>query len=162
MIDFLLTHQYVQSEHCPHQVWQVVVGTGMGLNFSGELSDSAFYIMAEKWTIGSHHTLESAGVLGYWRFKDDILAAVKSDKFEPFRAWLEHMEVRAGSFRLEVETVSQNEVTFLDLCLRVQVHHGADSGENFTIGFAPHFMPRRLGRLSSDFQRTMRLDKSCS
>eukprot|EP00438_Fugacium_kawagutii_P033550 Skav211084 [mRNA] locus=scaffold2002:133662:134778:- [translate_table: standard] len=118
VIDFLLKHQYVQSDFCPQQMWQVVVGTGMGLNFSGELSDAAFYTMAEKWAISDPDIFGLAGILGYWRFKDDILIIVRSDCLRSFRSWFEQWKRRAGSFALEVDTISQDETVFLDLDLQ--------------------------------------------
>ena len=87
----------------------------MGLNFSGELSDAAFYAMAERWMMDNPGTFDSAGILGYWRFKDDILVVVKQDHLSPFKAWYEHMKEKSGSFKLEVETVNQDQATFLDL-----------------------------------------------
>eukprot|EP00438_Fugacium_kawagutii_P000047 Skav211389 [mRNA] locus=scaffold8085:1910:3208:+ [translate_table: standard] len=177
VIDFLLTHQYVQSDFCPQQMWQVVVGTGMGLNFSGELSDAAFYTMAEKWAISDPDIFGLAGILGYWRFKDDILIIVRSDCLRSFRNWFEQWKRRAGSFVLEVDTISQDETVFLDLDLQRRTNVGADGEASFTIAFSPHFKTtslgvplshnsshpwhvhaswpfaelRRLGRLSSDF-----------
>ena len=63
VIDLLLTYQFVKSDHLPHRVWQVCVGTGMGLKFSGELSDAAFFTMAEEWMLAEPGKLETFGVL---------------------------------------------------------------------------------------------------
>ena len=145
VIDFLLSHQYVRSEHFPQSVWQVIVGTGMGLNFSGELSDAAFYAMAERWMMDNPGTFDSAGILGYWRFKDDILVVVKQDHLSPFKAWYEHMKEKSGSFKLEVETVNQDQATFLDLDLHVQTRKGVNGEPTFCIAFEPHFKKTSLG-----------------
>lgn len=43
------------------------------------LQEAAFYIMAEKWMIDSPGVFDSSGILGYWRFKDDILVVLRSE-----------------------------------------------------------------------------------
>eukprot|EP00959_Pyramimonas_sp_CCMP1952_P117214 2450036-Pyramimonas_sp.AAC.1 len=36
--EFLLDHQYIIRDFFPYQLWKVIVGSGMGMNCSGDLS----------------------------------------------------------------------------------------------------------------------------
>lgn len=145
VIDFLLTYQFVKSDYLPHRVWQVCVGAGMGLNFSGELSDAAFFTMAEEWMLVEPGKLETFGVLKYWRFKDDILVIVKAECLQNFRECFQQMKQRAGSFALEVESISFNSVTFLDIDLWTAEHAHSHDRTTVSIRYKPHFKKTSLG-----------------
>ena len=44
---WLLSHQYVTSPHHPGRLWEVVVGSGMGLKHSSAVADAALLILGE-------------------------------------------------------------------------------------------------------------------
>ena len=67
---FLLDHQLVDLQQQAGCVRKVVKGSGMGMNFSGELSDLAFYHERERWLL---RNLQRFVLKLYLSFKDDLL-----------------------------------------------------------------------------------------
>jgi hypothetical protein len=67
---FLCENQYIGNPFDAESLWQVEVGTGMGLNHSGEVSDFAFWSASERLMLPLLHTFD---IDGWWRFKDDML-----------------------------------------------------------------------------------------
>ena len=43
LLSTILDCQYVTCDTCPDVVWKVLVGSGMGLQCSGEVSDAAYF-----------------------------------------------------------------------------------------------------------------------
>ena len=90
----LCEHQYVVNKAFKSRVWHVLNGTGMGRGHSGEVADVAFFHDVEQTTC-SEESLQNASVLGYWRFKDDILALVAEVPLAV--QWIQSMK-RASTF----------------------------------------------------------------
>lgn len=79
--EHILSTQYVRlpiapeySSHC----WQVMCGSGMGLSFSGEVSDASFARQREIGFIDTPELCEGLGISFYARFKDDIFGIADS------------------------------------------------------------------------------------
>lgn len=71
---FLLTHQYIVSDREQHsgRLWQVVKGTGMGLQHSSELANLALLLLVEEGFAISRIVQERFGIVCYFRYFDDI------------------------------------------------------------------------------------------
>ena len=82
---------------------------------SGDVADACFYSMVEKEMI-SASDFERAGVLDWYRFRDDCLFLVQLG--QGFKAALEKMKRLADLFELKVESVSTVEMRYLDLMVR--------------------------------------------
>ena len=122
----------------------MLVGTGMGLNFSGDLSDAAFYQMSESWFIHDMAVKTQAAILMYVRFKDDVFMILRDGHFRAFCDFMEKWRSKAGSFKLTVEAISRSRLTVLDLDLEI-TQHMAQDGKKYRVGFKPHFKPTSLG-----------------
>ena len=131
LVEYILDTQYVVTPCFPGKVYKVRRGAGMGLLCSGELCDSTFYKTVEEQILGN---LDRWGVIGYFRFRDDILVIIDS----PYSTRLDFvysLKAKSTVWKLKVETVSKSEVCFLDMrifkgdrwratkCLDVTIHH---------------------------------------
>ena len=110
-LTFVLQNQFVTTPEFPDKVWRCRVGTGMGLQHSGDLCDLTFYMKAEKWFM-EDNVLEDFGVLLYQRYRDDIII-VYTDRSGIYD-FVRELKRRAGYFRLKVEAVSKQMVPFLE------------------------------------------------
>ena len=72
---FLLRYQFVQCGAFKRFSWRVLHGTGMGLTHSGEVADMAFFRTSEV-DLMTSAVLCSHGILGAYKFKDDIIASI--------------------------------------------------------------------------------------
>jgi len=73
-IDFLLSSQFLrlENDHDASSTWQVIIGSGMGLPHSGEISDAALYSCMEA-RILNQEALSRYSIVKYLRYRDDIL-----------------------------------------------------------------------------------------
>ena len=110
----ILAHQYVRLDGDTDCAYRVVTGSGMGMLCSGEVSDAAFYSMAERRTVLLPHFRRRFQISFYGRFKDDIILVCGARK-EELRNLLEEMRASAGEFRLQVESVSAHSAVMLDI-----------------------------------------------
>ena len=69
-VDYLLSYQYLKV--ADGSVHQVVVGSGMGLLSSDDISSYSFYMLVETWILEAA-TIAKYGILLFLRFKDDAL-----------------------------------------------------------------------------------------
>ena len=145
VIQFHLCHQYVGSSQLPGKVWRVLVGTGMGLNFSGDLSDAAFFSMSKDGFINNPRIREQTGILMYARYRDDVFIVLKDGWHRAFCDLMEKWRVRAGGFKLTVEAISKSGLTVLDLDLEITRYTAEDGCCKYKIGYKPHFKPTSLG-----------------
>ena len=130
---FLLDSQFIKSDIIDG-IWQVKMGTGMGLKHSGELTDWIFYNAIEKeWNI-NEHVVNHHHILQQWRFRDDIL--VLAGDRQKAKEFFWGMKARSQYFALEVETFSSRSVVYLETFTR-------KDGDRFRI--SPHFKPTNLG-----------------
>ena len=115
-IHFVLGSQFLSLEgDDAEEVYQIIIGSGMGMLSSDELSNFLFYKMVEEWCL-DQNTRDEYGILLYLRFKDDIFIAFEGDEAKPF---LFEMKRRSSFFKLKVDSFSRAEVNMLDLCVKV-------------------------------------------
>ncbi len=81
----LLNHQYV-SHPITCELFQVIIGTGMGLPHSGEFANGSLYQTMESSNI-SHSVLNNFQVRRYWRYRDDALILANSEIIADFTPW---------------------------------------------------------------------------
>ena len=62
-----------------HRTWKVAIGSGRGLIASGDLSDGAFTAEVELKTVLRNEFRRRFGVRLYYRFNDDICAAIAAE-----------------------------------------------------------------------------------
>ena len=74
---FLLSAQYVQSKLLPDQLFQTVVGSGMGLIHSPDVTNYALYMQAEKDFLCTYNVREKYGLIDAIRYFDDLLIIFK-------------------------------------------------------------------------------------
>ena len=85
----------------------------MGLQCSGELVDSTFFKTVEE---GILPQLDRWRIVGYFRFKDDILVICDSPR-EVLLDFVSTLKKASSVWKLKVESVTQTEARFLDLRL---------------------------------------------
>ena len=113
-----LSSQYITNDG---DLFQVVVGAGMGVMYSGDLCDLVFYWGTERGLLDNNNILRKLGIVQYMRYKDDILILCDNDVVQRGRM-LRAMRKRSGVWKLKLEQVSSNDVTFLDLHIQKSRH----------------------------------------
>ncbi len=78
MVAFILNSQYVRVKG-RRGIWKVISGSGMGLLYSGELSDYVFYDSVEKLYISRNEIRGKYNIKFYGRCKDDLLIVLGGD-----------------------------------------------------------------------------------
>ena len=91
----------------------------MGLVCSGEVSDLAFLELVEKPFLLKQEHREEFGIVGYCRFKDDLLLITRGSLAKSSEL-ISRMRSLSGPFKLKVESVSKTCVNMLDVTLFVQ------------------------------------------
>lgn len=106
-IGFLLDNQYVRNPHT-NATFKVVLGTGMGLPHSGELSDCAISTTMEGQFV-TESNLRQYRIRRYWRYRDDILILCNSNDSCTAQPSDFVSELRRRTFyRLKVEQVASS------------------------------------------------------
>ena len=114
-LHFLLTSQYVRLSHDPVDTcFGVTKGRGMGLIMSGDVSDLAFYELAEHDFATVPDTVSNLVVVAYFRYKDDVLIILRGEQSER-RSFIHKWIDRALPFVLQIESTSTKEVVMLDV-----------------------------------------------
>jgi len=144
VIHFLTYHQYIGSPVIDangyRRFWHVKCGSGMGCNFSSELSDAAFYFGAEVNFTLLQRFRRDHRCLAYFRFRDDILAVVHrvDGSVVAFAEdWRAGMATQGCPWELEKWQISSLGINFLD------VHLYFDSSGS--IQYKPYIKPTSLG-----------------
>ena len=109
--DFLLGTQYVEVLGL---FAKVKVGSGMGEEHSGAMSDYCFYKRCEKYFLLSEIVREKYKIYCYVRYRDDFLVISSAPK-ELTREFCDELKKHAKPFLLEVESISSFSCTMLDL-----------------------------------------------
>ena len=124
VILFLCYHQYIGSDTINaagrRRVWHVICGSGMGCNFSSEVSDTAFYFGGERRFVLNQAIRKRFHVLAYFRFRDDILAVVQrvdGSTVKFVEAWRSHLRITECAWKLEKWQISSVGLNFLDVNL---------------------------------------------
>lgn len=112
-------------------------GSGMGLLFSGELSDLCYYLAAEKHFALDQDVANHFGLDLWLRYKDDILVGFHSDRAMQVN-FFECLRRESKYFLVEVEQFGQA-VPMLD----IWVSRPFDSDR---LGFAPYEKPTSIRR----------------
>ena len=116
-VELVLSNQFVaHSREENAQIFHVHKGSGMGLVASGEISDITFFSMVEKDFILCDKIREQYEIMGYYRFKDDILLMVGGTA-KTRRDLIFQMRERSKFFILEVESVSPEAAPMLDVLI---------------------------------------------
>ncbi len=115
---FILENQYISAHLFPKQLWRVVVGSGMGLKCSSDVSDAAFLHAVELCGLSllSQASRQRFGIISYTCYRDNLLFVCKPD-FERIRSLKFHIENHILLYKGQVEEASHIGVTFLDLNL---------------------------------------------
>jgi hypothetical protein len=115
VIEFLLDSQYIADPMLQDRLFKAVIGTGIGLNHSGELSDWILFAIAEKHLLTTM-MMQRHHIRKWWRFKDDIL--ILSDCMEEARAFVKNFMVSAKYYKAICDRVahaSAGAIEFLDI-----------------------------------------------
>ncbi len=78
MLTFIFKSQHIMPDFVdPAEglAWRARCGSGMGLICSGEVADCTLFFLAEEWFVRSPAVQKEFGLVGCWRFKDDVLLA---------------------------------------------------------------------------------------
>ena len=116
LLDEVLRSQHVRLVNHNNAAWRVMVGSGMGIVCSGEVSDAAFLKMAEIGFILDPSTRTKYSILHYSRFKDDgliILGGSSASRLE----FMREFKRRSRFFKIVVESISETCATMLDVSL---------------------------------------------
>ncbi|MDP7647116.1 MAG: hypothetical protein QGH82_03460 [Candidatus Woesearchaeota archaeon] len=140
-LKFILDNQYITAHLFPQQWWRVVVGSGMGLKCSSDVSDAAFLHAIELSGLGllSSRAAERFGIISYSRYRDNLLFVLKPD-FEKIRSLKANIQSNIVPYAGTLEEASHIGITFLDLNI-VKDHRWKSSG---FVSFNPYFKPTSL------------------
>lgn len=114
LVMFILQTQFVTVDGRPGRAYRVDRGTGMGLSFSGDLSNLTFHDLVEKWATSAQVRADHR-IWYYGRYMDDGLIIADADpaRYGPF---LDGIRSRASScFEVVFETPTSKPIMFLDL-----------------------------------------------
>ena len=116
---FVLRHQYIIKDEADVEdgvIWRVIIGSGMGLLCSPEVSNLAFYALAEKpWALVP--AVASRFQMAYYgRFMDDIIVIIAGDPASRVQ-WATEYKHRSSFFRITCDSVSIDTAVMLDLVL---------------------------------------------
>ena len=116
LVRFVLESQYVilDGRAVDDIIYQVTCGTGMGIGCSGDISNAAFFAMAERSWAVDPRIQASHGVCGYFRYMDDLLIVVNGTSLQR-QKFLRGLRERARFFRIQVESITSESVDYLDL-----------------------------------------------
>ena len=134
-IEFCLSNQFVESPHLPGRAWQVQEGSGMGSICSGELSDWAFFQLAEEAWATNRKVMHDHTVRLYLRYRDDIFIIVGEGWTEWYNYCKRFMQLAKMAYELKIESIDGDGCNFLD----VQLFKLPSNGEFTRIGFKPFF-----------------------
>ncbi len=130
----------------PDAAWRVKIGTGMGLTFSGDLSDITFYFLSEHLFMTSLEVQRRFNIEIYVRFKDDLLFIAHPSESDPdlMLNFVEEVRRRSRDFRLKCEGISCASMSYLDLMLSFST-----VGDRVIVKWGPYSKPTSLNRLLS-------------
>ena len=94
---FLVGSQYIKSHD--GQIFKVVIGSGMGLLSSDDISSYLFYCMVEKWLL-TEQVRAKYGLMCYMRFKDDLFYCLDSS-YEVRMVFWHELRTHARFFKIK-------------------------------------------------------------
>ena len=113
LADHILKHQYIRTGKS-RQLHRVIKGSGMGLIFSGEVSDFVLYCLLELSFLLVPSVQAKFRISGVFRFKDDLMLFVDGPRWS-IDALIRVMQVKSKFFKLKLESCCTNSARFLDL-----------------------------------------------
>ena len=109
---WLLSHQFVTSPHHPGRLWEVVVGSGMGLKHSSAVADATLLVLGEVTFALKASVCDAHQVSNYCRFRDDIFFTGEVRSLA--REFFGEIKTRiAAVFDVEMVEVSMSNVDML-------------------------------------------------
>ena len=125
MCEVVLAAQYITVPGYHREHFRVIVGSGMGLTASGEISDCCLVHMTEVPTFLNDRFRDRFAVKLYCRFKDDIIFCLGAQSAASRREAVEALVSHGRFFKIEVETVATVwryaeealEIPFLDVAM---------------------------------------------
>ena len=114
-VDFLLGSQFLKLPEFPNSAFQVVVGSGMGLLSSDEISSYCFAELVERHVLTDSYK-QRYGLKLWVRFKDDIFFVLDSEH-DTRVAFCHEVKRLSECFLIKFETVSTSTVDMLDMVI---------------------------------------------
>ena len=121
--EFVLTNQLVEMDEKSEKVFKVKVGSGMGLECSGEANNFLFYRKAERNFVTNKNVREQFCLSSYARYQDDIFYTIGGTKDSRMR-FFRILKRKAGFYKLIMESISQSSAVFLDMHVSKGGRHG--------------------------------------
>ena len=113
---FVLENQFVQISEEDLEAFMVVIGSGMGVECSGDTSDISFYELAEKTFVLQPEFQRKYHVEFYARFRDDIIVVLGGDSQNRVE-FAQVFKTYSKYFKLKIESISMTSAVMLDLTL---------------------------------------------
>ena len=114
MCRWILGAQYVALDPTSESAWQVVVGSGMGLTCSPDLSNSTFLQLVEVDWAAVPSVQQQHGILLYTRYMDDGLI-IAHNVPHLYQGFLDELARKGKFFVVEIESISKDFVSMLDI-----------------------------------------------
>lgn len=115
MLAFVLDNQFVEVVPTSLYIWKVVQGSGMGLECSREVSDTAFHCLAEESVVLNPTIRRKYRITFYARFRDDIFIILGGEDCSSKSEFFAEFSKRSDFFKLKVDCLNKCEVPMLDL-----------------------------------------------
>ena len=115
LVEHILKSQIV-TDGFHDSLYDVRIGSGMGLTCSGELSDCAFCHLAGSNFAADHTTQSQFGIIFYARFKDDGLIITTGSR-DQRRSFESLFREKAKPFAIHFDDVSQHSISMLYVVL---------------------------------------------
>ena len=135
---FVLDVQYVDYDASDHSCCKTIIGTGMGINCSGDLSNLMYLLKNETGFILNPHVRERFQIKYYGRYMDDMLGIIgrspNRTNFE--REWIAAGDRERSPFLHDKFEFSLHGMDFLDI--RVFKNRNR-------LAYCPFFKPTSLG-----------------
>jgi hypothetical protein len=156
----VLDEQYVQTTKryvvngitkYERKIHKVILGTGMGLLFSGDVSDCVYYHNVEQ------KFLANAGsqLVYYARYRDDVIMVLDGPQARTQELVKQYLSSNS-IFKIEIESVSQSSCSFLDLELFKGQRHKISGHLDYKLYVKPTALWRPLSpaSLHAEFMHT--------
>lgn len=115
----MLYHQYIRSPYLPNRAFRSVVGAGMGLKHSSHLANLCLYLLAEKFFVLLPITMQTFGIIRYWRYFDDILIVLNHNDRVRIDRFFATFSSASECFIPDLEPVSNSSVSMLNMCVYI-------------------------------------------
>ena len=150
LLSILLRAQFVVKSKnnltADSDVWQVMIGSGMGLISSGAISDFVFFCLCEVNFLLHESTRRTYHIKAYARFKDDLFIVLGGDKANRIAFYRELQSKASSVFKLKVDSISTSCVEMLDLLL----YKGSNFQRGGVIDYCVRIRNSALGVVLSD------------